>query len=75
MTDQTQKAKTVKQRHEKEWLRMEEVTGVGVGLVKGGEIGILVSVTGRTKRVREQIPDQVEGIPVEVNVTGAFRAQ
>jgi hypothetical protein len=49
------------------------VVGTGIGQCDG-EPCIKVFVVQRTTEVDRQIPDQIEGYPVSVEVTGPFRA-
>lgn len=63
----------IKQEYEKEWLAIREVTAVGVGNIED-KLGIIVSVSENPDKVREQIPNQVGGVPVTIQQTGAFRA-
>ncbi|MFH5831995.1 hypothetical protein ACG2F4_04425 [Halalkalibaculum sp. DA3122] len=69
------KARNIKQKYEKEWLAIDGVTAVGIGLVDGDTIGIIISVSADEERIRNQLPAEIEGIPVKVDVTGNFRAQ
>jgi hypothetical protein len=74
MTDQTQKAKEVKQRYEKGWLAMNGVTAVGIGLVQN-EVGIIISVEKDKAKVQAQIPHEIDGIPTSIRLTGRLNAQ
>lgn len=74
MSDPTKKATNVKQRYEREWLTIPGVNAVGVGLVDN-VVGIIISVGKKSDRVRQQIPAEVEGIPVKIQLTGTLRAQ
>lgn len=75
MSDKTRKARQVKQRHEESWMAIQGVNAVGVGLTAGRKIGIIVSVSGEAGKIRKQIPARVEGVPVEIQITGEFKAQ
>ena len=69
------KIKKVKQLHEDKWLALDGVVAVGIGLVQGDRGGIIISVEANRDTIREQIPSEVEGVPVKVQVTGHFEAQ
>ena len=71
MSADTEKAKTVKLRYEKEWLRIDGVTAVGLGLIDR-TVGIVISVENNVDQVRAQIPDLIDGIPTLVRQTGMF---
>ena len=74
MSDQISKITEIKRRHEKQWLGIGGVTAIGIGRINN-QAGIIISVAGHTDKVRAQIPYEVEGIPVKVQVTGKLRAQ
>jgi len=63
----------VKRRHEAHLMKMRGVVGVGIGR-KGGKDCIRIYVEEDNPRVRAQIPDSLEDVPVEVVVTGTFKA-
>ena len=78
-----ERVKAVKAIHEHSLLAKPNVVGVGVGLRQRGgqftdEVCIVVSV--RQKAPNEQlspadrIPTQIDGVPVDVQVTGEIRA-
>lgn len=64
----------VKAAHEAAWMELPGVTGVGIGLCEGAEC-IRVFLTEASEEVREAIPDRVEGYPVDLEITGSFRAR
>jgi hypothetical protein len=65
----------VKARHELDLLRIEGVQGVGVGLdEKGQQEVIKVYVNKKTPLLQQRIPSEIEGFPVDVEVSGEFRA-
>ena len=77
------RAQAVKARYEKKLMRKRNVVGVGVGFrERAGQqtdaVCIVVSV--RQKLSPDQlapqdiIPAELDGVPVDVKVTGAFRA-
>lgn len=66
----------VRGAHEQEWLNIEGVEGVGIGLDDKSDREVLtIYVSQKTKAVQEQIPTQVDGYPVRLEVTGEFHAQ
>ena len=64
----------VLRRHADRLLRLPGVVGVAEGLCKGQPC-IKVFVTKATPEVVQRVPAEVEGIPVSVEETGAFRPQ
>ncbi len=63
----------VQEAHTPAWMSIPGVVGTGIGQCDG-EPCIKVFVAQRTTEVDRQIPDQIEGYPVSVEVTGPFRA-
>ena len=77
-----ERAKAAKGRHEKEFMSKPNVVAVGIGVGQQGQLKgqvcIVVSVTKKVPRDQlapeDMIPEEVEGVPVEVQVTGEIRA-
>lgn len=74
MSESLEKVRAVKQLHEKQWLACAGVVAVGIGQRGDGSPQIVVSVEAETDRIRREIPEQVEGVAVEIRVTGQMRA-
>ena len=77
------RAQAIKAKHEKELMRKRNVVGVGVGFREraGQETGVVcIVVSVRAKLPLNQlapqdvIPTELDGVPVDVRATGAFRA-
>jgi hypothetical protein len=64
----------VKNKHEKEWMARKEVVAVGIGKTDG-ETGIIISVSAKSDKLRVEIEEQIEGVPVKIQQTGEFKAQ
>lgn len=62
----------VKDRHERELLNLSGVVGVGIGECKKKPC-IRVFVEKRTPELERRIPKQIEGIDVDVEVTGPIK--
>ena len=62
----------VKEAHERSWMALPGVMGVGIGLCDGDEC-LRVFVTRASQEVREAIPERVGGYRVELEVTGTVR--
>jgi hypothetical protein len=62
----------VQERHTPEWMELPGVVGTGIGLCDD-EPCIRVFLAAPSPEAEEAIPEEVEGYPVEVVVTGAFR--
>ncbi|MGI0147955.1 MAG: hypothetical protein ACREDF_00280 [Thermoplasmata archaeon] len=66
-------AADVKRRHELELMKMRGVLGVGIGR-KDGKDCIRIYVEKDSPKIRAEIPESLEEIPVEVVVAGTFQA-
>jgi len=64
---------TVKERHEAELMIIPGVVGVGIGEVNGTET-IIVYVEKKTPLVDREVPKELKGYPVVVEVTGPIVA-
>ena len=76
-------AQAVKAKYERQLLRKRNVVGVGVGFQERGgrttdNVCIVVSVREKLPpgqlAPQDVIPTELDGVPVDVKVTGAFRA-
>lgn len=74
MGESLDRVRAVKQRHEARWLALAGVTAVGIGRGADGDPQIVVSLAAESARIRREIPEEVEGVPVEIRVSGPLRA-
>lgn len=72
--EMTRSIEEVQDAHTPEWMAIRGVVGTGIGLCDE-EPCIKVFVARRTEEIEERIPEEVEGYPVRIEVTGEFRAQ
>lgn len=79
-----QQAMAVKARHEARLMQKANVVGVGVGFRERDgkltdEIALVVNVTRKLPRSQlapeDLIPNEIDGVPVDVYETGEIRAQ
>ena len=63
----------VKRRHESRLLKMRGVVGVGIGQKDGKEC-ICIYVEKDDPKIRNVLPQALDEVPVEVVVTGSFKA-
>ncbi len=66
-------AEEIKQRHEARLMLTPGVVGVAVGQSRGKTV-ILVYVAKDSPRIREAVPAVLEGMPVEIVVSGPITA-
>jgi hypothetical protein len=78
---QLERAREVKQTHEVELLAKANVVGVGVGFRQVGgkptrDVAIVVMVRTKVPLIAlepgDLLPDQIDGIPVDVQAVGEF---
>ena len=74
MSESLDRVRAVKQLHEQRWLTFTGVVAVGIGQRSDGSPQIVVSVEAEPERIRREIPEQIEGVCVEIQVTGSMRA-
>ncbi len=63
----------VKRRHEARIMKMRGVVGVGIGR-KDGKDCIRIYVAEDSPKVLAALPQAIEEVPVEIVISGAFRA-
>ena len=56
------------------WLKMDLVVGVAIGMLDDKPC-IRILVASDAEKVRRQLPENVEGYPVVVEVTGSIKAR
>jgi hypothetical protein len=63
----------VQEKHTDEWMAIPGVEGTAIGLYKGKPC-IKIFSSKKPQELRAKIPSMVEGYPVVIEETGAFRA-
>lgn len=66
--------KKIKKKHEKYWLSIDGVVAVGIGNTASGSPGIIISVKESSDKYRFQIPESIEDIPIDIQITGDMKA-
>lgn len=65
----------VKAAHEDQLMAIDGVQGVGIGQRSDSDgLAIKVYVDNKTKALQEKLPKQLEGHPVQIEVSGEFHA-
>lgn len=67
-------AATALEKHQDRLMAIPGVSGVGIGGSEDSPVIVVMVTTGGTA-MRKQLPDQIEGYPVKVEVTGEITAQ
>lgn len=63
----------VVQEHAAELMAIEGVTGLFIGQSKSGKPNITVMVIEKNKKLKERIPQDLEGYPVVIHESGVIR--
>jgi hypothetical protein len=66
--------KTVMEAHVGELMAIPGVVGVAIGALEDGKSCIRVLLAEDTKELRDKIPSELGGYPVDIEVTGRIRA-
>ncbi len=74
MSEQIEKIKSIKKKYEKTWLQLDGVVAVGIGKTSDGNLGVIVSVKKNGRKYGEQIADNIEGVPIEIQETCEIKA-
>jgi hypothetical protein len=66
----------IKKTHEASLMEKPNVIGVGIGLVSGvfALVVLVEKPPQKPKKSKDQIPGEIEGIPVEIRVVGEVKA-
>ena len=65
----------VKKQHEAQFLEMNGVVSIGIGLDPDGNQAIIVGLDGSCPETEANIPKTIEGFPVVVQTIGSIKAQ
>jgi hypothetical protein len=68
--DELNRISMVKMRYQGIWMGLNNVSAVGVGITSDGRPGIIISMKREDVSTRKLFPAEIEGIPVEINISG-----
>ncbi len=68
------KAEKILARYKNKWLALENVTSAGIGRTSKGSPCIIISLAQEDNAIREMMPPEIDGIPLEVKVSGEIDA-
>lgn len=71
---QMERAKSVKQKYESQWIRIPGVESVGLGLLLDGNPGILIGVSKDELEMRKVLPESIDAVLVEIFFCGSIEA-
>ncbi len=61
-------------RYKEIWMKLEHVTGVGTGKARDGRICIIISLENDEASTRDIFPAEIEGVPIEIKISGKIDA-
>ena len=64
----------VKAKHERRILQLPGVVSIGIGRDKNGNPAIIVGLAHANPETESQLPDQLEGYPLDVRIVGRIKA-
>jgi hypothetical protein len=74
MEKQIQQAKEAKLKYENEWMQINGVSAIGIGMTREGSVGLVISVTKKDDQIFNRIPEKIDNVCVEIHETGELRA-
>lgn len=74
MLNDMERISEIKHTYENQWMALDGVVAVGIGLTSEDKAGIIVSVAGNINKIRESLPECIDGIPVEIKESGTIEA-
>lgn len=74
MTNSVNKAEELIKRYKHIWMGLENVTGVGKGKTKDGRTSIVISLSKDDPATRNIFPAEIEGLPIEIRISGEINA-
>ena len=74
MSQEIERIRQIKNTYEAGWLKIPEVTAIGIGFVAKDEYGLIISLKTDSEKIRKKIPMEVDGIKIKINVTGEIKA-
>lgn len=75
MGDTPRDIQVVKDRHAQELMEQPGVVSVGIGIGTDGKPAIIVGIERDDASIRNALPRELDGHPVEVQVVGTVRAR
>jgi hypothetical protein len=70
-----QDIQSVKARHAAELMERPGVVSVGIGMGSGGQPAIIIGIERDDPSIKNTLPMEIEGHPVEIQVIGSIQAQ
>jgi hypothetical protein len=71
----TESIQEVKAKYEQQIIETPGVISMGIGKNAKGEIAIIIGIEHDSEKIRAALPEELDGYPLEVQVTGPVRAQ
>ena len=74
MESSLRKAGKIVSRYEQIWMGLKNVSAVGTGKTREGKLCIVISLSRDDPYTRNIFPAEIEGIPVDVRISGKVDA-
>lgn len=74
MCDKLERIRVIKKQNESDWLRIEEVISVGIGMTSTRDTGIIISVKNNLSKIRKKIPLKIDDVQIEIQKSEQFEA-
>jgi hypothetical protein len=71
----TESIQDVKARYEQQVMETPGVTSMGIGRNAKGETAIIIGIEEDREKIRTALPKELDGHPVEIQVTGPVHAR
>jgi hypothetical protein len=71
----TSSIEEVKKHHEMRLLELPGLVSVGIGLAKCGQSAIVIGLDGPNPETVSQVPTELDGYPIVIQIVGAIKAQ
>lgn len=75
MPGEIEHIRRVKAEMEAHWMKQDAILAVGIGSTSSGRTGIIVTTLKIDQQVLREVPEMVEGIPIELRTSESFSIQ
>ena len=72
--EKIEKIKKIKHNNEHFWRSLPGVVSIGIGLVNTKDPGIIIGVKNKKSSLINEIPSDIEGVPIEIKVVNELKA-
>ncbi|TVR70458.1 MAG: hypothetical protein EA408_11185 [Marinilabiliales bacterium] len=73
MENSDEQAKMIISRYGEIWMGLDSVTSIGVGKTDEGKTTIIISLEKDIPATRDVFPAEIEGVPVQIRISGTTK--